>query len=105
MKMKYKGVTFDLPDWCTTWSENALRESLEALYQESLLSEEARNAKYQAAVNAAKLEAEKRVADTPVIQDQLREAGYTAKEIKEIIYRWQSGQTLDSAMQTVSAYV
>ena len=101
MKISYKGLTIELPDWCKTWPEDAVNDALESLYQESLISAEEKEARWQAAIENDKAETAKKILEEPAIRNQLKETGYTKHEIREILYRWKSGQTLDSAMQIV----
>lgn len=101
MKMSYKGLTIELPEWCKTWPEDAVNDALESFYQQSLISAEEKEARWKSAIENDRAETAKKILEGPAIRNQLKEAGYTKQEIREILYRWKSGQTLDSAMQIV----
>lgn len=90
---EYEGETYQLPTWCYNWSDEEIAKAkaaaIDALKNPKQYNyeEEKPDPRYTGK-NLVKL------------KKDLAEEGFTKKEIDEIVWRVQRGETLDSAMQS-----
>lgn len=90
MKYNYEGIMVDLPEWCKFWSEEERRESAKAIVEYKHDDYEF----YQEALEEVCDENENLIRE-------LKKDGFTQRQAEEVLFLYNMGHTLDSAMQTV----
>lgn len=99
LSFKYNGETFYLPTWYQLESEEEIEGAKAALIAEMIRSDSAEPTEFVEDEYDAELDRMTEMEE--YIWNQLKAEGYTSDQIEEILARYYSGQTLDSAMQSV----